>query len=65
MWRVMAASGSPRDVLQDRIMSRVYDFPLKVHRAGGRYSVRAHPKAGQGLLSAHKDAPRERGGYKT
>lgn len=45
------AAGSPGKVFKDRILSRTYQFPLKVHHIDGRYTVRAHPAAWRGLLS--------------
>lgn len=45
------ASGTPGEVLQDGILSRVYGCPVEVRREGGRHYVQVHPTAWQGLLN--------------
>jgi iron complex transport system ATP-binding protein len=46
----VAASGTPSEVLQSEIMSRVYRCPLEVRYSHGRWSIHVHPAAWEGLL---------------
>ena len=46
----IAAQGSPAEVLQSDILSKVYRCPLQVHQSNGRYRVEVHPAAWDGLL---------------
>jgi iron complex transport system ATP-binding protein len=46
-----AAQGTPSQVLQNTILSRVYRCPVEVRVEGGRYYVQVHPDAWRGLLN--------------
>lgn len=46
-----AASGLPKDVLRDNVMSRVYGCRLQVKRSAGRFYVHVHPRTWQRLLA--------------
>jgi iron complex transport system ATP-binding protein len=45
-----AAAGKPAAVLRSDVLSKVYKFPVKVTRRGGRYWLQAHPSAWKQLL---------------
>jgi iron complex transport system ATP-binding protein len=45
-----AATGSPREVLQNEILSKVYRCPVEVRVDGGRHYVQVHPTAWRDLL---------------
>ena len=47
---LVAAQGSPADVLRDHVLSAVYRCPMNVRQEGGRFYVQVHPGAWQGLL---------------
>jgi iron complex transport system ATP-binding protein len=46
----VAAAGSPEQVLRSDILSKVYQCPLEVQHANGRYRVDVHPAAWEQLL---------------
>jgi iron complex transport system ATP-binding protein len=46
----VAASGTPAEVLNSDILSRVYHCPLEVRYSHGRWSIHVHPSAWEGLL---------------
>jgi iron complex transport system ATP-binding protein len=45
----LAADGKPSQVLQSRVLSKVYGCPVQVSRKGGRFWVQVHPAAWKGL----------------
>jgi len=47
----IAASGSPAKVLTSKILSAVYDCPVKVTRHGGRFWWQVHAEASRHLLT--------------
>jgi iron complex transport system ATP-binding protein len=46
-----AATGDPAQVLQNAILSKVYQCPVEVRRDGGRHYVQVHPTAWRDLLN--------------
>lgn len=51
----VVASGSPREVLEEAILSRVYGCPVKVKNESGRWSLYIHPDGWRQLLTHHYD----------
>lgn len=50
----IGAAGAPGDVLSGSILSRVYNCPMQISQAGGRYYAQVHPGAWQSLIERHK-----------
>lgn len=47
----VAASGTPQEVLNEPILSRVYGCPVSVRQESGRWSLHVHPDGWEQLLS--------------
>jgi iron complex transport system ATP-binding protein len=50
----VAADGAPVDVLSAPILSKIYNCPMQITHAGGRYYAQVHPGAWHGLIERQK-----------
>jgi iron complex transport system ATP-binding protein len=49
-----AAMGEPNEVLTSAVLSKVYEFPVRVIRRGGRYWVQVHPSSWKMLTKSRR-----------
>jgi iron complex transport system ATP-binding protein len=49
-----AALGKPHEVLTSAVLSKVYEFPVRVTRRGGRHWVQVHPSAWEMLAKRRR-----------
>jgi iron complex transport system ATP-binding protein len=49
-----AAMGKPENVLTSAVLSKVYEFPVRVSRRGGRHWVQVHPSSWKMLTKSRK-----------
>jgi iron complex transport system ATP-binding protein len=50
----VAEAGRPRDVITSEVLSRVYDFQVRVTRRAGRFWVQVHPSAWKELAKVRR-----------